>query len=125
MTKIGVITIYGRTASANKLDAMGFRDRLKYKKRWRSDAGMAALMEKIAKAKEKRRLVITGYRKKLCDRQNFARGIKPCLDGLVDAGVLVDDAEKWLEDEYRQVCIAGPGGAVIGNEERIIIEVWE
>jgi hypothetical protein len=142
MRLLGTIVIPGRTESANRLESMSLRQRMAYKKRWRQDAANAALVSfprgyRITSTYSdvgKRKVVITGYRKRLCDRQNFARGCKPVLDGLVDAGVLVDDSEKWLDDVYVQRHTSKQ----IGDEwehgyeytkdsgtERIVIEVWE
>jgi hypothetical protein len=135
---IGTMTIPGRTESANRLESMSLRQRMAYKRQWREDAFKSALISFPAGYRflkptpislkppfpeewVKRKVVITGYRKRLCDRQNFARGCKPVLDGLVDAGVLVDDSEKWLDDEYKQV---QAGYLLNGKGERLEIEVW-
>lgn len=36
------------------------------------------------------------------DRANMIGGMKPVLDAMVRAGLLVDDSPKWLDDRYEQ-----------------------
>ena len=66
----------------------------------------------ITRAKGKRIVSITSYRRRLFhDRINLAGGCKGLLDGLVRAGGLVDDSIKWLDDHYYQYTTAdSPAG---------------
>ena len=54
--------------------------------------------------------------KRRYDRGNLVGGCKPLLDAMTEAGLLVDDKEKWLEDHYEQRP-AYKGGAFIIIEE--------
>ena len=89
----------------------------KYVKRWREDVSLMCLVIEVPKANGKARHVIaTRYGVKMLDADNLASAFKPVLDGLKDAGVIVDDAPGWLTVEYRQV-------GVKRGQERIVLEV--
>lgn len=136
MNLIATITIPGRTPSQNSMRALGTWAERKAKHQWRRDAAWSAKVAvhpaerfivnhnpgSISKQPVKRRIVLTSFRMKLLDNaaESLAGGAcKHIVDGLVDAGVLVDDSEKWCEREYRQVC------GVTDANERLEIEVWE
>lgn len=53
------------------------------------------------------------------DKVNMASGLKPCLDALVTATVLVDDSPAWLDDRYeqRRVATKAEAGLLITVEE--------
>ncbi len=59
----------------------------------------------VPKATVKRRVIITrlytgrGQRR---DRGNLIGGCKPLVDALHRTGLLVDDAEQWVDDYYHQ-----------------------
>ena len=57
----------------------------------------------IAPATEHRFIHITAYRKQRCrDIANLIGGLKACIDGMVDAGLLVDDCTKFSSITYDQ-----------------------
>lgn len=65
----------------------------------------AAAMRKVGcpPAKGPRSLHIIAYRRQRCrDIANLIGGAKACIDGLVDAGLLVDDSDKLAEISYDQ-----------------------
>ena len=90
-------------------DRRDFMARKRYKK-FRSDYGELFAHHKrgldIPDASAKRRVIITrlydssGRRR---DISNIIGGCKPLLDAMVDAKLLVDDTEDWLEQFYHQV----------------------
>jgi hypothetical protein len=56
-------------------------------------------------------------RKQLRDHANVIGGMKPVVDAMVRAGLLVDDSPEWFEAYYRQERAAHGGGTVILLEE--------
>ena len=138
---IGTIVCPGRTKGQNAIAAPNFHALGKIKKKIRDDAillGRSAISiayHFYAEAPydwEKRKLVITSYRKSLLDdaAESLAGGAcKHIIDGLKiwatskdrGAGVIVDDSQKWCSREYAQVQIkkCDPKG------ERLEIAVYE
>ena len=127
---LGTIRIPGRTASQNEVKRMGTWKERKAKRKWREDAYFLSLsIGKLDPPGAKRKIILTSYRKRLldCAAESLAGGAcKHYVDGLVDAGVLVDDSERWCEREYRQVAIKDSALAKgLGlTQERLEIEVW-
>lgn len=66
----------------------------------------------ILPATGKRRLHVCAYRKRMCfDIGNLIGGFKACADGLVDAGLLVDDRDtKALITYEQQLASKSPDG---------------
>jgi hypothetical protein len=61
------------------------------------------LGREVSKATVRRLVTITSYRRQLCrDIQNLIGGCKSLNDGLVRAGLLVDDSDRWATFTYRQ-----------------------
>lgn len=137
MGRIARIVIPGRPPGLNQTNAMRLRDRIKAKKFWRQQAILCATLamsqglrfakeERYAGEWGKRKLVITGFRKRALDFENFAGACKPLVDGLkigneregFGSGVIVDDNDEWCDREYWQLKSEG-------SPERIEIEVWE
>lgn len=59
----------------------------------------------IPKAKARRRLTITRYvrsKRYLLDRGNLVGGCKPLLDAATLQGLIIDDKEEHLDDQYKQ-----------------------
>lgn len=57
----------------------------------------------VTKATSPRRLHVVSYRKRLCfDIANLIGGAKACVDGMVDAGLLVDDRDTKAMITYEQ-----------------------
>ena len=89
----------------------------KYVKRWREDVWKMCFVMEVPKAQGKARHVIaTRYGVKMLDADNLASAFKPVLDGLKDAGVIVDDAERWITVEYRQSPVKNGRDAAITLE---------
>jgi Holliday junction resolvase RusA-like endonuclease len=61
------------------------------------------------------KVIITSYRKRLLDKDNLYSGVKPLCDSLKKAGLIWDDAPKWLDLDVRQV--------VDGKNQRTEIEI--
>jgi hypothetical protein len=61
---------------------------------------------------------ILGPRQREFDEPNLIGGLKPLLDGMVRAGLLVDDSPRWYEGVYRQVT----GNRQDGPAIRVTIE---
>lgn len=75
----------------------------------------------IPKATRKRRVIITrlyapSKRGRKRDRANVVGGAKMLIDAMAKVGLIVDDAEEYLEDFYRQLP-AGESGTRIEIEE--------
>ena len=54
----------------------------------------------ITNSEKRRRIIMIWYGKKQMDKINFANGAKKILDELVYLGYFVDDAPKWIDDNY-------------------------
>ncbi len=89
----------------------GWTERNRYKK-FRTD--FALLLQnkknelKIPDAQEKRRVILTrlyapSKHGRPRDRANIVGGAKMLVDAMVEVKLLVDDAEEWLDDYYRQL----------------------
>lgn len=68
----------------------------------------------IPDAKGKRRVIVTrlyapSRRGQVRDRANIVGGCKMLIDAMVEVGLLVDDAEQYLEDFYRQLPASDSG----------------
>jgi hypothetical protein len=55
--------------------------------------------------------------KKLRDHANVIGGMKPVVDAMVRAGLLVDDSPRWFEGHYHQERVTRGGGTVVLLEE--------
>lgn len=83
-------------------------ERKKYAKQrgdWQLLLGATMGRLAIPRARGKRRVLITrlyGIRGQAMDPSNLAGGCKLVLDAMVRAGLLVDDAERWIEAHYYQ-----------------------
>lgn len=68
---------------------------------WATKAAMRA--DNVTIATGFRTLHIVAYRKRTCtDLANLIGGAKACIDGMVDAGLLVDDGVKHCTIHYAQ-----------------------
>lgn len=67
---------------------------------------------KLPRATGHRSIHIIAYRLRRCaDVANLIGGAKPCVDGLVDAGLLVDDRDSMATITYeQQVASKSPTG---------------
>lgn len=93
----------------------GLRDR------YATELMVAMANGSIPAATARRALVITRIVRRaawLLDRGNLVGGCKPLLDAAVLRGLIRDDKEDWLDDEYEQR--VEPGG-----HERTVIRVWD
>lgn len=70
---------------------------------WCLLAGLQFTAQGLAKATGRRRVAITSYRRqRFRDEANLVGGCKGLIDGLVRAGLLVDDSSTWAAFAYRQ-----------------------
>lgn len=70
---------------------------------WASACRVLMAAKGIPKAVGPRRLHVIAYRKQKCrDIANLSGGLKPAIDGLVDAGLLIDDADELARITYAQ-----------------------
>lgn len=70
---------------------------------WAEHCRIAMLRGGIPRATGKRRMHVLAYRKRKCyDIENLIGGAKACVDGIVDAGLLVDDRIKMATITYAQ-----------------------
>lgn len=99
-----VLTIPEATPSNNAFSYAHWRVRHASKKRWArmlSDAYWSLNFPSGATCR--RRVTIERYgRGRKLDVDNFAGGLKGCLDGLKELRLIVDDSEEWLELVLRQ-----------------------
>lgn len=51
------------------------------------------------------------------DKTNLASAFKPCLDGIVDAGILVDDSWQHCDDQYHVRMEKGQGRTEVEIQE--------
>jgi len=91
-----VLRIPLEAPSQNNLGGRTWRARAGHTKttraNWRMMAASQMILLAIPKATGPRRLHIIAYRKQRCrDIANLIGGMKACIDGLVRAGLLVDD----------------------------------
>lgn len=82
---------------------------------WASACRVLMSAKGIPQAIGPRRVHIIAYRKQKCrDMANLTGGLKPAIDGLVDAGLLLDDADKLAHITYAQgVRSESPTGDVL------------
>lgn len=70
---------------------------------WRMWAASQMAVMLISRATGQRSLHIVAYRKQRCrDIANLIGGMKACIDGLVDAGLLADDCTDMATITYAQ-----------------------
>jgi hypothetical protein len=82
----------------------------KERERWLNDLrAQAAIPSAVAHPSVwlpcKRRVMVTRLycgRQRQLDYGNLVGGFKPAMDAMVQAGWLVDDSPRWLEDHYQQ-----------------------
>lgn len=78
--------------------------------------------DQIPAPQGKRRVIferVYSGRGKPRDKGNLIGGMKPLLDALVIAGLLVDDDEAHVEDHYRQRRCASGAGVIVRLEDLI------
>ncbi|HAT10313.1 MAG TPA: hypothetical protein DCS97_06915 [Planctomycetes bacterium] len=113
-----VLRIPLEAPSQNNLGGRTWRARAGHTKttraNWRMMAASQMILLAIPKATGPRRLHIIAYRKQRCrDIANLIGGMKACIDGLVDAGLLVDDRDGMASITYEQgVVSTSPTGHV-------------
>jgi len=93
------------TPSLNVYIRLHYRRRLALHKTWFQEAVRArgALGIPSVRLHERRRVSVISSRTRPLDPDNFTGGLKPLLDGLVNAELLYDDAGAFLELEARQL----------------------
>lgn len=70
---------------------------------WHMFCASEMLMKQIPKATGPRSIDIMAYRARRCaDIANLIGGAKACIDGLVDAGLLIDDKDTMAIITYKQ-----------------------
>lgn len=105
--KSWLIPIGMRTPSQNEL-ARKFSNRhlyAKLRKTLEQWVVLGMMNESVARATTRRRLTITRYARSkrfLLDRGNFVGGCKPLLDAATRHGLILDDKEEHLDDQYLQ-----------------------
>lgn len=71
--------------------------------KWRQYAALAMRMVQCPVATGPRAIHIVAYRKQRCaDIANLIGGAKACIDGLCDAGLLLDDRDQLASITYEQ-----------------------
>jgi hypothetical protein len=69
---------------------------------WKFHCINAMRLGKVPNATGKRHLSIVVYRQRMLDIGNLIGGMKSCVDGFIDAGLLVDDKPKFASLNYIQ-----------------------
>ena len=77
------------------------------KKKW-NDAWYAEVLAAVMGSKEKRifnkaRILINLYKHQFFDTDGAYNAIKPVLDGLCNAGVIIDDSPKYIKLNVEQI----------------------
>jgi crossover junction endodeoxyribonuclease RusA len=83
--------------------------------KWRMEAAWAARVAEVPKQTERVRIVAE-YRfktKRRRDVGNWYPTTKACIDGLVDAGVLPDDNDTWVQGPDPRIGPADSGGGCV------------
>jgi crossover junction endodeoxyribonuclease RusA len=103
----------------NANDRLHWAAKARIVKQLRSDAYLLAKAAKIPQLK-RARIDCTYERpdRRRRDAANWSDTAKPLVDGLVDAGVLVDDDSEYLDGPFMHIGDVHPGG-------RIVLEITE
>jgi hypothetical protein len=101
------IVVHLEAPSQNNLGGRTWRARAGAAKttraNWRMMTGSQMIVHGIPAATGHRSLAIIAYRKQRCrDIANLIGGMKACIDGMVDAGLLVDDCRDMATIAYDQ-----------------------
>lgn len=91
--------------SRNKLDSMHWARRAEHAKMLKTLVRYELCRLQWPKnftARGKRLVVITGYRGRRLDEDNFSGGCKSLVDALRYHRLIVDDSSKWVRVEYHQ-----------------------
>jgi len=96
------ITVRSDIKSANYLNGKHFGAGVAKKKELRTSAQVQGLAAKYRQKPGDGRImaICIRYAARAFDTDNQARGMKPILDGLNKAGVLIEDNPKWLVSVY-------------------------
>lgn len=94
-------------ASMNRLLRVHWGARRNYTAGFEKIAEVFRRESNIPPAKKRRELYVIQYRRRPLDKDNLYGSVKPLVDGLKKAGLLVDDSEKWLDLHSLQVRIGG------------------
>lgn len=100
-----VFELPGVLVSLNRLLRVHWGSRRRYQKGFEEIAELVKRESEIPPAKKKRELYIIQYRQKLLDKDNLYGSVKPLVDALKKAGLLVDDSEEWLDLHPLQIQI--------------------
>ena len=117
------VTLPRRLRSLNEHSPNANTQRQQYRREreaWQFAVTMAMRLKSIPRAQERRRIVITriiGSRERAYDYDNLVGGAKALVDAMTRAGLVVDDAARWLDAEYCQERVAGAFG--------VRLDVWD
>lgn len=83
------------------------------RKKWRNAVCMIAKFRRPEKPLEKAKLTLTRYSSREMDYDNRVFSFKSCIDGLKDAGVILDDKDSvivsreypWIKCAQKDACI--------------------
>lgn len=95
-------TIPKISQSLNVWQRQHFMVRNRIKKAWVWEVKVTKLNGKWPEATTKQKVVITSYRKRRLDQDNFIGGAKPLVDALTKNKLIFDDSPDWVDVEYRQ-----------------------
>ena len=136
-----ILELHREVPSQNKRERWHWRKQRAEVKAWASDAyvyahrrggGQWEVFDGVKRWRKaswvgfgKRRIVVTAYRARLCDDYaNLVGGCKGLIDGLVKAGLLVDDSMEWMAAEYRQELRSHPCNPA-PRKACTVVEVWQ
>jgi Holliday junction resolvase RusA-like endonuclease len=92
--------------------------RSRLNKIWRMKVNRSIGLKQPRKPLEKCFAIITKYGTRDCDFDNLVTSMKAVIDGLTDAGIMVDDSTKHFSCEYKfEKCKR--------NDECLVIQVME
>lgn len=105
-----VVSVPGRPPGGNELHRMNHWAVTKERQFWRESAYLATLVAPRLATPMDRATIAIEWRcksKRRRDFDNLISGIKPLLDGLVDAGVIRDDSTDCLVEIGPLTCTSG------------------
>lgn len=107
-----------RRLPPNSNNKMHWAKRAKWVKEFKDQSYWLCKIQKLPKMK-KAKIIVENYTIAPQDRDNLYSAAKPIIDGIVTAGVIPDDSEKYLDQQIRNIKVNHK------SEQKLLIKIYD
>jgi len=90
------VEIPGVPKLPNRVDGEGWRSKAGEAKKWRGWSFLSVRAKRPKKPLQLARVTLTRFSSREPDYDNLVKSFKHVMDGLIEAGIILDDAPKYL-----------------------------